>query len=188
MVGMERTILPLIAKTDYGLASQTATLSFLVSFGIVKALSNLFAGRFSERIGRKRILVTGWVAGLGVHPFDPGSELGLGGFGQCAPGYQPGILLVYHRHNEDRSGRTQAPRHGDGVQRSGRLPGCLILGFSDRVPGRLLWPPPGPLPAGDRFRLFWSAAFDHLCARNASLCSIRSGEPSQFRRTGEQPE
>jgi MFS family permease len=66
MVGMERTILPLIAKTDYGLASQTATLSFLVSFGIVKALSNLFAGRFSERIGRKRILVTGWLAGLGV--------------------------------------------------------------------------------------------------------------------------
>ncbi len=66
MVGMERTILPLIAKSDYGLASQTVTLSFLVSFGIVKALSNLFAGRFSEQIGRKRILVAGWIAGLGV--------------------------------------------------------------------------------------------------------------------------
>ncbi len=66
MVGMERTILPLIARADFGLASQTATLSFLVSFGIVKALSNLFAGRFSERIGRKRILVAGWLAGLGV--------------------------------------------------------------------------------------------------------------------------
>ncbi len=66
MVGMERTILPLIAKADFGLASQTATLSFLVSFGVVKAFSNLFAGRFSERIGRKRILVSGWLAGLGV--------------------------------------------------------------------------------------------------------------------------
>jgi MFS family permease len=66
MVGMERTILPLIANADFGLASKTATLSFLVSFGIVKALSNLFAGRFSERIGRKRILVVGWLAGLGV--------------------------------------------------------------------------------------------------------------------------
>jgi MFS family permease len=66
MVGMERTILPLIAKTDFGLASETVTLSFLVSFGIVKALSNLFAGRFSERVGRKRILVAGWLAGLGV--------------------------------------------------------------------------------------------------------------------------
>jgi MFS family permease len=66
MVGMERTILPLIAQADFGLASKTVTLSFLVSFGIVKALSNLFAGRFSERIGRKRILVSGWLAGLGV--------------------------------------------------------------------------------------------------------------------------
>jgi MFS family permease len=66
MVGMERTILPLIANADFGVASKTVTLSFLVSFGIVKALSNLFAGRFSERIGRKRILVAGWLAGLGV--------------------------------------------------------------------------------------------------------------------------
>ena len=63
---MERTILPLIAKDDFGLASQTVTLSFLVSFGLVKALSNLFAGRLSERMGRKRILVAGWLAGLGV--------------------------------------------------------------------------------------------------------------------------
>lgn len=66
MVGMERTILPLIAQADFGLASKTVTLSFLVSFGVVKAFSNLFAGRFSERIGRKRILVAGWLAGLGV--------------------------------------------------------------------------------------------------------------------------
>ncbi len=66
MVGMERTILPLIAQADFGLASKTAILSFLVSFGVVKALSNLFAGRFSEHIGRKRILVAGWLAGLGV--------------------------------------------------------------------------------------------------------------------------
>jgi MFS family permease len=58
--------LPLIAQTDFGLASKTVTLFFLVSFGVVKALSNLFAGRFSERIGRKRILVAGWLAGLGV--------------------------------------------------------------------------------------------------------------------------
>ncbi len=66
MIGMERTILPLLAKDDFGLASQTVTLSFLVSFGIVKALSNLVAGRISERIGRKRVLVAGWLAGLCV--------------------------------------------------------------------------------------------------------------------------
>jgi len=58
--------LPLVAKADFGLASQTVTLSFLVSFGLVKAAANLFAGRFSERIGRKRILVAGWLAGLFV--------------------------------------------------------------------------------------------------------------------------
>jgi MFS family permease len=61
-----RTILPLIAQNDFGLAARAVTLSFLVSFGLAKALSNLFAGRFSERIGRKRILVAGWLAGLGV--------------------------------------------------------------------------------------------------------------------------
>ncbi len=68
MVGQERTIVPLIADKDFGLASSTVVLSFLVSFGIVKALANLLAGRLSDRIGRKRILVAGWLAGLPV-PF-----------------------------------------------------------------------------------------------------------------------
>jgi MFS family permease len=66
MVGLERTVVPLIAKADFGLVSQSATLSFLVSFGVVKALANLFAGRLSDRLGRKRILVAGWLAGLPV--------------------------------------------------------------------------------------------------------------------------
>jgi MFS family permease len=68
MVGIERTILPLLAEQDFGLASRTAILSFLVSFGIVKALANLFAGRMGDRYGRKRILVAGWLIGLPV-PF-----------------------------------------------------------------------------------------------------------------------
>ena len=66
MVGLERTIVPLIAEADFGLVSKAATLSFLISFGIVKALANLFAGRMSDRLGRKRILVAGWLAGLPV--------------------------------------------------------------------------------------------------------------------------
>lgn len=66
MVGMERAVLPLIAEGDFGIASRSFILSFLVSFGIVKALANLFAGRFSDRIGRKRILVLGWLIGLPV--------------------------------------------------------------------------------------------------------------------------
>src|SRR5512143_3394708 len=66
MVGLERTIVPLIAEADFGLASKAVILSFLVTFGIVKALSNLFAGRMGDRLGRKRILVAGWLVGLPV--------------------------------------------------------------------------------------------------------------------------
>ncbi|MBI1983469.1 MAG: MFS transporter [Acidobacteria bacterium] len=66
MVGLERTVVPLLAEADFGLASKSVVLSFLVSFGIVKALANLFAGRVSDRLGRKRILVAGWLFGLPV--------------------------------------------------------------------------------------------------------------------------
>src|SRR5438309_9136885 len=66
MVGLERTVVPLIAQADFGLVSKTVVLSFLVSFGIVKALANLFAGQLSDRIGRKPVLVAGWLVGLPV--------------------------------------------------------------------------------------------------------------------------
>lgn len=68
MVGLERTVVPLLAEHDFGLVSRTAALAFIVSFGIVKALANLVAGRLSDRIGRKKILVAGWLFGLPV-PF-----------------------------------------------------------------------------------------------------------------------
>jgi MFS family permease len=68
MAGMERVVLPLIAQDDFGLASRAAILSFIVSFGLVKALANLFAGRASDRIGRKRVLLYGWLLGIPV-PF-----------------------------------------------------------------------------------------------------------------------
>jgi MFS family permease len=66
MIGLERTLLPLIAEADFGLASRTVVLSFLISFGIVKAVANLFAGSLGDRWGRKRILVAGWLVGLPV--------------------------------------------------------------------------------------------------------------------------
>jgi MFS family permease len=66
MVGLERAIVPLIAEHDFLVASRTAMLAFIVSFGVVKALANLFAGRMSDRIGRKRILVAGWLFGVPV--------------------------------------------------------------------------------------------------------------------------
>jgi len=68
MVGLERSILPLLGQREFGLVSTTAVLSFIISFGVVKALANLFAGRLSDRIGRKRVLVVGWLIGLPV-PF-----------------------------------------------------------------------------------------------------------------------
>jgi MFS family permease len=68
MVGMERTVLPLLARDEFGIASASATLSFLVAFGLVKALTNLAAGHFSDRFGRKPLLVAGWIAALPVAP------------------------------------------------------------------------------------------------------------------------
>jgi MFS family permease len=65
-VGIERVLLPLLAERDFGLASRAAILSFIVSFGVVKAIANLFAGRISEQWGRKRVLVAGWLFALPV--------------------------------------------------------------------------------------------------------------------------
>ncbi len=66
MIGLERTILPLLAEEEFGLASRTLTLSFLIGFGATKAIANLFAGRLGDRFGRKQILVAGWWVGLPV--------------------------------------------------------------------------------------------------------------------------
>jgi MFS family permease len=67
-VGMERSILPAMAEHEFQLATHTAILSFIVVFGLSKALTNYYAGRFSDSYGRKRILVAGWVLAAPV-PF-----------------------------------------------------------------------------------------------------------------------
>jgi MFS family permease len=68
MVGLERSVLPLVAEQEFGMASRAAILSFVATFGVVKALANLLAGRLSDRIGRQGVLVAGWLVGLPV-PF-----------------------------------------------------------------------------------------------------------------------
>jgi len=68
MVGMERSILPAIAEEEFLLAARTAVLSFIVVFGISKAITNYFAGRFSDSYGRKIVLVIGWLVATPV-PF-----------------------------------------------------------------------------------------------------------------------
>lgn len=68
MVGMERSILPAIAEQEFHLAARTAILSFIVVFGVSKALTNYLAGRFADRVGRKHVLVAGWLIATPV-PF-----------------------------------------------------------------------------------------------------------------------
>jgi MFS family permease len=68
MVGMERAILSPIAEQDFHLAARTAVLSFIVVFGVTKALTNYLAGRLSDRFGRKHVLVAGWIVAAPV-PF-----------------------------------------------------------------------------------------------------------------------
>ncbi|RWZ58044.1 MFS transporter [Halobacillus fulvus] len=66
MVGLERTILPMIGEERFGLASMSAALSFIVSFGFSKAVLNFFAGDLADRFGRKQVLLIGWGIGLFV--------------------------------------------------------------------------------------------------------------------------
>ncbi|MDQ2911163.1 MAG: MFS transporter [Actinomycetota bacterium] len=66
MVGLERSVLPLIGKKDFGLRSTSTILAFVVAFGAAKALTNLAAGELAERLGRKRLLMIGWLVALPV--------------------------------------------------------------------------------------------------------------------------
>jgi MFS family permease len=68
MVGLERSILPAMAEQEFQLVARTALLSFIVVFGIAKALMNYSAGRLSDRYGRKHVLVAGWLVAIPV-PF-----------------------------------------------------------------------------------------------------------------------
>jgi MFS family permease len=66
MVGLERTVLPLLAEAEFGIASRGAALSFIATFGVVKAVTNYFAGRLGDAYGRKRVLLAGWLLGVPV--------------------------------------------------------------------------------------------------------------------------
>jgi MFS family permease len=68
MVGLERSVLPLVGEEEFGLVSRAAILSFVVAFGVAKAFTNLGAGVLADRVGRKRLLVIGWLVALPVPP------------------------------------------------------------------------------------------------------------------------
>lgn len=67
-IGMQRTVLPVLAETQFGIArgSVLALLAFVISFGIVKGAMNFVSGRLSERLGRRRVLIMGWIAALPI--------------------------------------------------------------------------------------------------------------------------
>ena len=66
MVGQERVIVPLLATDLFGLGTATAALAFLAAFGFTKAVTNLVAGALADRVGRKPVLVAGWLVGVPV--------------------------------------------------------------------------------------------------------------------------
>jgi MFS family permease len=66
MVGLERSVLPLVGKQNFGLSSTSAILAFVVAFGAAKAVTNLAAGGLADRVGRKRLLGLGWLVALPV--------------------------------------------------------------------------------------------------------------------------
>jgi MFS family permease len=68
MVGLERSVLPLVGEREFRLASKGAILAFIVAFGLAKALTNLAAGALADRAGRRRLLVLGWLLALPVPP------------------------------------------------------------------------------------------------------------------------
>lgn len=68
MVGLERSILPQIAEQEFALAAKTAILSFIIVFGIVKGITNYYAGALANKFGRKKLLVAGWIIGIPI-PF-----------------------------------------------------------------------------------------------------------------------
>ena len=113
MVGLERTVLPLLGEQEFGLTSKTAITSFIVSFGITKAIINLVAARLSDRIGRKPILVVGWLLALPV-PF-----LIIMATAAAEPALYSDYLLQRHRSHRRDSGsaRCQSQSAGRRIDR-----------------------------------------------------------------------
>jgi MFS family permease len=66
MVGIERSVLPIVAERDFALEARTAVLAFIVVFGLTKAVTNYFAGRLSDQFGRKHVLIAGWLVATPV--------------------------------------------------------------------------------------------------------------------------
>ena len=117
MVGLERTVVPLIGTEEFRIGSETVVFSFIIAFGLVKAFVNLASGLLADRFTRKTVLIAGWLVGLPV-PFmlAYGPFVGMDRRRERVAGNQSGACLVDDRQHEDRSGRASPSRSGDGPQ------------------------------------------------------------------------
>jgi len=68
MMGMERTIFSQFAELEFGVASKTSILSFIIAFGISKAIANYYTGRIANKFGRRNLLLFGWILAIPI-PF-----------------------------------------------------------------------------------------------------------------------
>jgi predicted MFS family arabinose efflux permease len=66
MVGLERAIMPGLAAAEFGVATATSVLAFITTFGLAKAVADLMAGPLADRVGRRRVLLLGWLVGVPV--------------------------------------------------------------------------------------------------------------------------
>ena len=117
MVGLQGTVVPLIGSQEFKIASTTTVLSFIVSFGVIKAIANLVSGHFADVYGRKHMLVLGWLIGLPV-PFMIGWGPSWGWIiaANALLGDQSRLRMVDDRHHEGRSRRPQIARARRGAQ------------------------------------------------------------------------
>ena len=133
MVGLERSVLPLVGERDFKLSSTAAILAFVVAFGLAKAITNLAAGALADHVGRKRLLVLGWLVALPV-PLLVGLApvVELHRRRQHPARHQSGPRLVNDRGDEDRSRRARPSWSGTRPQRGRRLSGRRHYGACNR--------------------------------------------------------
>ncbi len=143
MAGMERSILPLIAEAEFSLVARTSILSFILVFGLTKALTNYAAGRLADDFGRRRVLIAGWLVAVPV-PFilmwAPSWNWIL--FGNALLGISQGltwsvtVIMKIDLVGSERRGLAMGLNEFAGYVAVG---GC---GLGDRMDRGAVWPPP----------------------------------------------
>ncbi len=123
-LGMMRTVVPALAESEFGVpkGSFLLLMAFVVAFGFVKGTLNFVAGRLSERLGRKTVLLLGWAAASADPVHDPvRAELGLDRRRHGAARHEPGLHLVHDPDRQARHHPRRPARTDHGTQRIFRL-------------------------------------------------------------------